>query len=79
MKQTKRKKQESLDKNPKISKKPENNEAKLEPRSPAKVSSSKSVAFSFPGESSFSHGTLIGPLSVAMATVRKMLLTELLL
>ena len=54
-------------------------EAKVEPSSPRKVSSSKSGAFSLSGKSSFSHGTLIGLLPVAIATVRRlMLLTELL-
>ena len=44
------------------------------------MSSSKSGAFSFSGKSSFSHGTLIGLLSVAIATVRRlMLLTKVLL
>ena len=40
-------------------------EAEVEPSSPRKVSSSKFGAFSF----SFSHGTLIGLLPVAIATV----------
>ena len=41
--------------------------------------SSKSGAFSFSAKSSFSHGTLIGLLSVAIATVRRlMLLTKVL-
>ena len=39
--------------------------------SPRKVSSSKSGAFSLSGKSSFSHGTLIGLLSVAIATVTR--------
>ena len=45
-------------------------EAKVEPSSPCKVSSSKSGTFSSSGKSSFSDGTLIGLLSVAIATVR---------
>ena len=45
-------------------------EAKVEPSSPRKVSSSKSGAFSLSGKSSFSDGTLIGLLSLAIATVR---------
>ena len=54
-------------------------EAKVEPSSPRKVSLSKSDAISLSGKSSFSHGTLIGLLPVAIATVRRlMLLTELL-
>ena len=55
-------------------------EAEAQHSSPCKVSSSKSGAFSFSGKSSFSHGTLIGLLSVAIATVRRlMLLTKVLL
>ena len=55
-------------------------EAEAQHSSPRKVSSSKSGAFSFSGKSSFSHGTLIGLLSVAIATVRRlMLLTKVLL
>ena len=42
----------------------------FEPSSPRKVSSSKSGAFSLSGKSSFSDGTLIGLLSLAIATVR---------
>ena len=54
-------------------------EAEAQHSSPCKVSSSKSGAFSFSGKSSFSHGTLIGLLSVAIATVRRlMLLTKVL-
>ena len=54
--------------------------AEAQHSSPHKVSSSKSGAFSFSGKSSFSHGTLIGLLSVAIATVRGlMLLTKVLL
>ena len=45
-------------------------EAKVEPSSPRKVSSSKSGAFSLSGKSSFSDGTLIGLPSLAIATVR---------
>ena len=45
-------------------------EAKVEPSSPCKVSLSKSGAFSLSGKSSFSDGTLIGLLSLAIATVR---------
>ena len=45
-------------------------EAEVDHSSPFKVSSSKSGAFSFSGKSSFSHGTLIGLLAVAIATVR---------
>ena len=55
-------------------------EAEAQHSSPRKVSSSKSGAFSFSGKFSFSHGTLIGLLSVAIATVRRlMLLTKVLL
>ena len=55
-------------------------EAEAQHSSPRKVSSSKSGAFSFSGKSSISHGTLIGLLSVAIATVRRlMLLTKVLL
>ena len=55
-------------------------EAEAQHSSPCKVSSSKSGAFSFSGKSSFSHGTLIGLLPVAIATVRRlMLLTKVLL
>ena len=53
-------------------------EAEVEPSSPRKVSSSKFGAFSLSGKSSFSHGTLIELLPVAIATVRRlMLLTKL--
>ena len=45
-------------------------EAKVEPSSPRKESSSKSGAVSLPGKSSFSDGTLIELLSLAIATVR---------
>ena len=44
-------------------------EAKVEPSSPCKVSSSKTGAFSLSGKSSFSDGILIGLLSLAIATV----------
>ena len=46
------------------------NEAEVELSSPCKVFSSKSSAFSLSGKSSFSHGSLTGPLAVAIATVR---------
>ena len=49
-------------------------EAEAQHSSPCKVSSSKSGAFSFSGKSSFSHGTLIGLLPVAIATVRRLML-----
>ena len=49
-------------------------EAEAQHSSPCKVSSSKSGAFSLSGKSSFSHGTLIGLLSVAIATVRRLML-----
>ena len=51
-------------------------EAEAQHSSPCKVSSSKSGAFSFSGKSSFSHGTLIGLLSVAIATVRRCFLQK---
>ena len=54
-------------------------EAKVEPSSPCKVSSSKSGAFSSSGKSSFSHETLIGLLPVAIATVRRLMLPTKLL
>ena len=54
-------------------------EAEAQHSSPCKVSSSKSGAFSLSGKSSFSRGTFIGLLPVAIATVRRlMLLTKLL-
>ena len=54
--------------------------AEAQHSSPHKVSSSKSGAFSSSGKSSFSHETLIGLLSVAIGTVRGlMLLTKVLL
>ena len=46
------------------------NEAEVEFNSPRKVFSSKSSAFSLSGKSSFSNGSLIGLLAVAIATVR---------
>ena len=51
-------------------------EAKVEPSSPRKVSSSKSGAFSLSGKSSFSDGTLIGLLSLAIATIRRCFLQK---
>ena len=51
-------------------------EAEVEHNSPRKVSSSKSGAFSLSGKSSFSHGTLIELLPVAIATVRRCFLQE---
>ena len=51
-------------------------EAEAQHSSPRKVSSSKSGAFSFSGKSSFSHGTLIGLLPVAIATVRRLMLLK---
>ena len=45
-------------------------QAKVEHSSPHKMSSSKSGAFSLSDKSSFSDGTLIGLLSLAIATVR---------
>ena len=53
-------------------------EVEVEPSSPCKVSLSKSGAFSLSGKSSFSHGTLIGLLVVAIATVRRYFLQKLL-
>ena len=51
----------------------------VEPSSPCKVSLSKSGAFSLSGnKSSFSHGTLLGLLVVAIATVRRDFLQKLL-
>ena len=50
-------------------------EAKVEPSSPRKVSSSKSGAFSSSGKSSFSHGILIELLPVTIATVKCFLLS----
>ena len=49
-------------------------EAKFEPELPRKVSSSKSGAFSLANRSSFSHGTLIGLLPVAIVTIRRFFL-----
>ena len=49
-------------------------EAKVQHSSPRKESSSKSGAFSLSGKSSFSNGTLIGLLPVAIATVRRFFL-----
>ena len=51
-------------------------EAEVEPSSPRKVSSSKSGEFSLSGKSSFSHGTLIELLFVAIATVRRLMLLK---
>ena len=45
-------------------------EAEVELSSPCKVFLSKSSAFFLSGKSSFSHGSLTGPLAVAIATVR---------
>ena len=52
------------------------NEAEVEPSSPCKVSSSKSGASSLSGRSLLSHGTLIGLLVVAIATVRRYFLQK---
>ena len=51
-------------------------DAEVEPSSPCKLSSPKSGAFSLSGKSSFSHGTLIGSLPVAIATVRRCFLQK---
>ena len=54
-------------------------EAEAQHSSPRKVSSSKSGAFSISGKSSFSHETLIGLLLIAIATVRRLMLSTMLL
>ena len=54
-------------------------EAEAQHSSPRKVSTSKSGAFSISGKSSFSHETLIGLLLIAIATVRRLILSTMLL